>query len=98
MRRRKFGCAVFSSVKGGVAFAGGGWGGVAIISKYWVGGSTIDIEDVLSSFSILSFLDFGKTLIFLEVVVWVASIVGVMIMRVVDLMMIIRFNFFQMLI
>ena len=73
-------------------------GGVAIISKSWVGGSTIDIEDVLSSFSILSFLDFGKTLIFLEVVVWVASIVGVMIMRVVDLMMIIRFNFFQMLI
>lgn len=81
------------SVKGGVAV----WGGVAIIAKSW-GGSTIDIEDVLSSFSILSFLDFGKTLIFLEVVVWVASIVGVMIMRVVDLMMIIRFNFFQMLI
>jgi hypothetical protein len=90
----KLGCAVFVSVRGGVAV----WGGVAIIAKSWVGGSIIDIEDVLSCFSILSFLGFGKTLIILEVVVLGASIVGVMIMRVIDLMMIIRFNFFQMLI
>jgi hypothetical protein len=76
----KFGWAVFVSVKGGVAV----WGGVAIIAKSW-GGSTIDIEDVLSSFSILFFLDFGKIRIILEVVVSVASIVGVMIMRDIDL-------------
>jgi hypothetical protein len=82
------------SVKGGVAV----WGGVAIIAKSWVGGSTVCIEYVLSSFSILFFLDFGKTLIILEVVGWGASIVGVMIMRVIDLMMIFHFNFFQMLI
>ena len=69
------------SVKGGVAV----WGGVAIIAKSWGGGSTIDIEDVLSSFSILFFLDFGKIRIILEVVVSVASIVGVMIMRDIDL-------------
>jgi hypothetical protein len=73
----KFGWVVFSSVKGG--------GGVAIVAKGLGGGSTIGIEYSLNCFSILLFIFFGKTLIILGVVWLVASIVGVMSIRVVVL-------------
>jgi hypothetical protein len=83
---------VRSSVSGGL-----GGGGVAICPKS-LGGSTISIESFLSSFSTIFFFGFGKILIIGVVGVLGASIVGVMIMRVIDLMMIFHFNFFQMLI
>jgi hypothetical protein len=80
----KFGCAVFTRVSGGVGVAWG-WGGVAICPKSWGGGSGISIEDFLSPFSIFCFLGFGKIVIFLPSLLLGASIVVVMIMRVIKL-------------
>jgi len=62
------------------------------------GGSNILVESFLSPFSIIGSFLIRKVVIFLGVVALGASIVVVMIMRVIDLIIFFQFNFFQMLI